>query len=53
MTPPDSAFRRGWAHPAVAIFLAPAAIALAMAGWTVPAWTVLGGLAGYTLSGSV
>jgi hypothetical protein len=37
----------------VALVLAPAAVALALAGWAVAAWAVLGGLAGYTLSGSV
>lgn len=41
------------AHPVTPLVLAPAAIALALAGWAVAAWAVLGGLAGYTLSGSV
>ncbi|WP_162293070.1 hypothetical protein [Actinophytocola xinjiangensis] len=40
-------------HPVTALLLAPAAVALAVAGWAVAAWAVLGGLAGYTLSGSV
>jgi hypothetical protein len=48
-----TAFRRGPAHPATPLILAPAAVALALAGWAVAAWAVLGGLAGYTLSGSV
>jgi hypothetical protein len=45
--------RRGLTHPVAALALAPAAVALALAGWAVAAWAVLGGLAGYTLSGSV
>lgn len=53
MSPPPSAVRRGLTHPATALVLAPAAVALALAGWAVAAWAVLGGLAGYTLSGSV
>lgn len=40
-------------HPLTALVLAPAAVALALAGWSVATWAVLGGLAGYTLSGSV
>jgi len=40
-------------HPTAALALAPAAVTLAVAGWDVAAWAVLGGLAGYTLSGSV
>ncbi|MGB3438880.1 MAG: hypothetical protein WBA97_09030 [Actinophytocola sp.] len=44
---------RPLAHPLTALILAPAAVALALAGWAVAAWAVLGGLAGYTLSGSV
>lgn len=45
--------RRPLTHPAAPLVLAPAAVALALAGWSVAAWAVLGGLAGYTLSGSV
>jgi hypothetical protein len=48
-----TALRRGVTHPAAALLLAPAAVALALAGWAVAVWAVLGGLAGYTLSGSV
>ena len=44
---------RRFAHPVVPLALAPVAVALALAGWAVAAWAVLGGLAGYTLSGSV
>jgi hypothetical protein len=33
--------------------LVPAAVVAALAGWAVAAWAVLGGLAGFTLSGSV
>lgn len=41
-------------HPAAtALALMAAAVALALAGWAVAAWAVLGGLAGFTLSGSV
>jgi hypothetical protein len=50
---PPTAVRRGLTHPAAALALAPAAVALALAGWAIAAWAVLGGLAGYTLSGSV
>jgi hypothetical protein len=41
------------AHPLTPLVLAPAAIVLALSGWAVAAWAALGGLAGYTLSGSV
>ncbi len=44
---------RALAHPVTPLVLAPAAVALALAGWTAAAWAALGGLAGYTLSGSV
>ncbi|GAB1515097.1 hypothetical protein [Actinophytocola sp. KF-1] len=53
MSAPPPAVRRGLTHPAAALLLAPAAVALALAGWAVAVWAVLGGLAGYTLSGSV
>ncbi|MFC4852060.1 hypothetical protein [Actinophytocola glycyrrhizae] len=53
MNPSPSVLRRGLTHPAVPLAMAPAAVALALAGWAVAAWAVLGGLAGYTLSGSV
>jgi len=53
VNPPPSALRRGLTHPLVALAMAPAVVALALAGWAVAAWAVLGGLAGYTLSGSV
>jgi hypothetical protein len=45
--------RRPATHPLTPLVLAPAAVALALAGWSVAAWAVLGGLAGHTLSGSV
>jgi len=41
------------AHPLTPLVLAPAATVLALNGWAVAAWAALGGLAGYTLSGSV
>ncbi len=40
-------------HPLTPLVLVPAAVVAALAGWAVAAWAVLGGLAGYTLSGSV
>lgn len=40
-------------HPLAPLVLAPAAVALALADWSVAVWAVLGGLAGHTLSGSV
>jgi len=40
-------------HPLTPLSLVPVAVVSALAGWTVAAWAVLGGLAGYTLSGSV
>ena len=53
MSGPPAVLRRGLTHPVAPLVLAPAAVALALAGWAVAAWAVLGGLAGYTLSGSV
>lgn len=53
MNPPQATARRGLTHPIAALVLAPAAIALALAGCEVGVWSVLGGLTGYTLSGSV
>lgn len=44
---------RALSHPLVPLVLAPALVALALAGWTTAAWAALGGLAGHTLSGSV
>lgn len=53
MSPPHPA-RRALTHPLAALLaLATAAVALSLAGWAVATWAVLGGLAGYTLSGSV
>lgn len=40
-------------HPLTPLVLVPAAVVSALAGWAVAVWAVLGGLAGYTLSGSV
>jgi len=40
-------------HPLTPLLLVPAAVVAALAGWAVAAWAVLGGLAGFTLSGSV
>jgi hypothetical protein len=41
-------------HPLVPLLaLAATAVALSLAGWEIATWAVLGGLAGYTLSGSV
>jgi hypothetical protein len=46
--------RRGSTHPLAALLaLAVAAVTLALAGWSAAGWAVLGGLAGFTLSGSV
>jgi hypothetical protein len=46
--------RRALTHPlATLLALATTAVALSLAGWSVATWAVLGGLAGYTLSGSV
>lgn len=53
VNPPQATARRGLTHPIAALVLAPAAIALALAGCEVGVWSVLGGLTGYTLSGSV
>jgi hypothetical protein len=53
VTGPPTAIRRGLTHPVAALALAPAVVALALAGWAVAVWAVLGGLAGFTLSGSV
>ncbi|WP_198942733.1 hypothetical protein [Actinophytocola xanthii] len=52
--PYPASARRGLTHPlAPLLVLAAGAVALALAGWAVAAWAVLGGLAGFTLSGSV
>lgn len=57
MTRPDArpGTLRRWPTDPVApqLALAVAAVVLVLAGWVVAAWAVLGGLAGYTLSGSV
>lgn len=51
---PPGAGRRWLTDPlAPQLALAAAAAAMVLAGWAVAAWAVLGGLAGYTLSGSV
>lgn len=51
---PPAALRRWLSDPlAPQLALATAAVALALAGWATTAWAVLGGLAGYALSGSV
>jgi hypothetical protein len=44
---------RALSHPLTPLVLVPAAVVSALAGWAVAVWAVLGGLAGYTLSGSV
>lgn len=52
--PRPAALRRRSTHPLAALLaLAAAAVALALAGWSAAGWAVLGGLAGFTLSGSV
>lgn len=57
MTRPDArpgAVRRWLTDPlAPQLALAAVAVSLVLADWAVAAWAVLGGLAGYTLSGSV
>jgi len=50
---PPAVLRRGLTHPVTPLVLVPALVALVLAGWAVAVWAVLGGLAGYTLSGSV
>ncbi|MGH3756990.1 hypothetical protein [Actinophytocola sp.] len=57
MTRPDAppgVLRRWLTDPlAPQLVLAAGAVAVVLAGWAVAAWAVLGGLAGYALSGSV
>lgn len=53
MTRPAARPRRLADPLAPQLVLAAAAVALVLTGWAVAAWAVLGGLAGYTLSGSV
>lgn len=51
---PVSAPRRLLTDPvAPLVVLALAGVVFGIAGWAVATWAVLGGLAGYTLSGSV
>lgn len=51
---PVSAVRRLATDPSTPLVaLAAAGVGLGVVGWSAAVWPVLGGLAGYTLSGSV